>query len=573
MYSSTDQRATFGKNLVKEWLKAPVTAGDFLKVDVTAFANVISGEAPPKREVLYRQAYRDLLDIINEEYTAAKKRGAEGGYFVSVTGTPGIGKTTMLFVFLLEYLKAGKPVALIRHDRVEGVVRLVFRPNPNADAVRGGHAAADAAEDTVFVEITNATLPEIVTLTDIGNPGTDYDGLTIWAHSPGAQDGSSLAKQFMKAARLKLVMPLWTDEEVATAHARWHVPESVTELGRNQSLWDNVPRQIFKPYSVARQNMEELLKCLRSEPETSIRKYLHVVHSEGGSGNVRDRLMLMKVNTSREYPRRYRESYRDCTPYVWGQLLDMLNQRIDEAQRRLLRLCAAVPETGGMFGNMFEAYAHRMICQSTTEYALVPAVNQIMEKIYKQANTTLEPRQLVLPPVTRIFFDNVDELRERLQIQKQTEDSQRIGLLQEAVYYQPSIRNLAAVDSFILIDRVLYLFQFTVSPTHDVNCRGLNKVLSLIADEQSSAQPLTTVFVFVVPEHVHANFRMGALKGADGDDLKVIQGGARKVLYYKTSLPFYVGDTPAIEMNVIDSKPEALPAPSAKRVDEGDSFH
>lgn len=162
------------------------------------------------------------------------------------------------------------------------------------------------------------------------------------------------------------------------------------------------------------------------------------------------------------------------------------------------------------------------------------------------------PRELRMQPRKRVFFHSVAALREQLQSvqERESEEKQEVqsaGLLEDGVYYQPYKRNQAAVDSFVpiveedltteIISTTVFMFQFTVSISHDVHTGGLNEVFSLFPEEL--ADQLQYVFVFVVPDYVHASFRMGTLKDSQGKNaLKEVHGRPRRVLYYKTALPF-----------------------------------
>lgn len=70
------------------------------------------------------------------------------------------------------------------------------------------------------------------------------------------------------------------------------------------------------------------------------------------------------------------------------------------------------------------------------------------------------------------------------------------------VYYVPVAENEAAVDSFIVHDDHLYLFQFTSSPHHGANRR----LIDTLARLTSLPPPERRYFIFVVPQDLARRF-------------------------------------------------------------------
>lgn len=67
--------------------------------------------------------------------------------------------------------------------------------------------------------------------------------------------------------------------------------------------------------------------------------------------------------------------------------------------------------------------------------------------------------------------------------------------LMPATYYYPAYRNLRSIDSFFVLDDVLYLLQITISNDHDIIHQGLKVLMKMcnFSDKKS-------FLVFVVPE-------------------------------------------------------------------------
>jgi hypothetical protein len=67
--------------------------------------------------------------------------------------------------------------------------------------------------------------------------------------------------------------------------------------------------------------------------------------------------------------------------------------------------------------------------------------------------------------------------------------------LEQNVYYVPKKLNEAAFDSFILKDGLLYLFQFTVSPKHDIN----EALITRFQDCADVPTPDNWRYIFIIP--------------------------------------------------------------------------
>ena len=76
-------------------------------------------------------------------------------------------------------------------------------------------------------------------------------------------------------------------------------------------------------------------------------------------------------------------------------------------------------------------------------------------------------------------------------------DSSNSTVFQAGVFYVPTSSNELAFDSFILIDQVLYIFQFTIAALHEIN-EGMTKSLSRPTLE-AKLQGVEWRFVFVIP--------------------------------------------------------------------------
>ena len=77
--------------------------------------------------------------------------------------------------------------------------------------------------------------------------------------------------------------------------------------------------------------------------------------------------------------------------------------------------------------------------------------------------------------------------------------------VEKNMYYFSENPNEPSVDSFVVMEKNLVLFQFTVAAWHPVEARGLEKVITKV---RSSVGPLDSIYlVFVLPEYRYVEWK------------------------------------------------------------------
>ena len=66
-----------------------------------------------------------------------------------------------------------------------------------------------------------------------------------------------------------------------------------------------------------------------------------------------------------------------------------------------------------------------------------------------------------------------------------------------SIYYVPESSNQVALDSFIVVDRVLYIFQFTITTSHPIKA-GIMDFFSQ-QSLQATLQGKEWYFIFIIP--------------------------------------------------------------------------
>src|SRR3546814_14689891 len=109
-------------------------------------------------------------------------------------------------------------------------------------------------------------------------------------------------------------------------------------------MWGNVPRAIFEPYLNAFEKMQKLLNQLNSQTPDAHMQMLSAVGQSGLSGELRDRLLLIDVDTTTG--KQYKAFERHCTAFVYDKMLDMPESHRHKATIEMARMFSKVPTTG-----------------------------------------------------------------------------------------------------------------------------------------------------------------------------------------------------------------------------------
>jgi hypothetical protein len=192
------------------------------------------------------------------------------------------------------------------------------------------------------------------------------------------------------------------------------------------------------------------------------------------------------------------------TPFVSHQLRTQLWQLEENEVLNMLRWFSWVP-SGGMIGLLFEAHFQRAFAKGI-ELNAKPmfrasgsrwhakfgdfSARPRLQKAQSEAASNMDSDiSLHITPTRMFAYDHMDKrLHERLTIE-------------EGIYYVPLADNGVAIDSLILHERYLYLFQFSGSLKADIRL-GLQDILNQFSGLPPQAN---WCFIFVVPQG-HTSF-------------------------------------------------------------------
>lgn len=186
------------------------------------------GQKMPRQRIFVRECYTEILDKIWNLYQSQRRTT------VTLTGTPGIGKSLFGLLFLIELIRFFRS-GQVSSDELCGGLGLELNGRIIYEHVRAmGSAATYYLIDTAAEAITKQYEKLAIWLGDTNvflvkdGPCDDYDVScqVLWVSSPRA--GS-----FQKASELgenTLVMPPWTPDEIVACWTAGCAPATLFPL-------------------------------------------------------------------------------------------------------------------------------------------------------------------------------------------------------------------------------------------------------------------------------------------------------------------------------------------------------
>ena len=467
------------------------------------------GQQVPQQRFFVRECYTVIFDKIWKLYDQS-----QGPTTVTLTGTPGIGKSLFGLLFLIELIRFLRSCKASRGSLCGGIGlglngRIVYE---HVRAVRSSatYYLIDTETKAINMQYEKPAdwlYDENVFLVKDG-PCDDYDVAcqVLWVSSPRA--GS-----FQKAGELggnTLVMPPWTPDEIVACWTAGCAPANLfpmptSDKGRLArtageealSMLDETLPEDAKREAVLRRWTADLGPVARRvfNPTDGYFK----LHAALGSDLFKEDLgKLAELATSQDVggeSNKFKMSHRlllmipsgDLTTYSFVPssakisrtiLRKSLETDLKSAQSLLGKI------TGANRGLVFEPYAHFVLSTGGTfTIRSLPADGENAESV-----------ELVLPSsMPTVDVDNKDLVALELQ---------------DDTYYKPTDPNFAVVDSWTKLD----MFQITVGLSHPI--KSNSKQFKALRDKGP------TRIIFVVPEDIKDEFKRQPLVLADGKPFK-----------------------------------------------------
>ncbi|KAG5184692.1 hypothetical protein JKP88DRAFT_262832 [Tribonema minus] len=409
------------------------------------------------KAIYVRQWYKDL----QEEVLSMTEPGPQHARKILITGRPGTGKSLFALYWLWLLKLAGKTV--------------IYQANKwfyrfSGDTVWRG-------SERHFADMGFFDDPDCWYLSDppapAGTPWLDCEGITLAFMSPKKWRYN----EFLKAPLATGVyMTPWTLSELQ--HCRQHLfPNlSVKQVRRLYIRWGGSPRYVLQyARNAFQQNKLQRSIVAATQPNRLAAVFASQGESSGDVDDVSDQVLEI-VPTS----------FSTCTvrftsPYVFAEIYKKEQQVLRQCVRGWLAAALGGGSIGTTPGNMLEQLAHNVLCQGGSYKYVVSKFKAVVSKGKRKRNLNLH-----LPPTRPNLFEHLAELTVR-----------------PGVYFWPLSKNFKAIDSFVVIDGTLYMFQITTDLTHIAGAKGVTDVVNKVRESCSLKR---WVLVFVVPDDLYQKF-------------------------------------------------------------------
>ncbi|KAF9518028.1 hypothetical protein BS47DRAFT_1380157 [Hydnum rufescens UP504] len=161
------------------------------------------------------------------------------------------------------------------------------------------------------------------------------------------------------------------------------------------------------------------------------------------------------------------------TDWVKSRLALQLRTMEKAEQLRLMRMLSRVSESRPLAGVLFEAMAQSELLDGIT-LNLMPMVKKPDSSPQGRHQPQWHSSHILIPDTLDTLCEKAPEIPRTIEPDSWKEYSDNgLSSIEPNVMYVPQHSNEKAIDSFILVDDILHLFQFTIGSKHDINNHGL----------------------------------------------------------------------------------------------------
>ncbi|RLN91488.1 hypothetical protein BBJ28_00024084 [Nothophytophthora sp. Chile5] len=411
---------------------------------------------------------------------------------VTVTGTPGIGKSLFYAYFCARFLKTHADTWIIASSFVNEKVRGVAVFKGDEEPVREATDELIKALILSTVQSAKTAKKKVLFLCDGPPTRPRDDGQMVVFTSPN--------EKWLKISKKRycdFYMPLWTREELHEAALVLALDIDGDEIDRRFEIFGGVARECLLFHQADVDNATEYIQGAIG----AITKQDELQHLLLGKADSAIRHYLLHYEPR---PIRKRKTVKLASPFVEQKLAERMSVMTFEQRESLRKLLRGVPEAASLHEWFFEVESHDALRQGRQLRARLLPVSEATA-----VNDSTGPQEERLD-IART--DTTDEF---------TNKSLSRSLVALGPYHKPKSKTWESIDAFYLprkdvsagqkvtVDEIvewnrenrLLLFQTTVSETHDVNASGIMHVLRKLDLLQSvESDPSRVALVFVVPK-------------------------------------------------------------------------
>jgi hypothetical protein len=417
--------------------------------------------------IYIRECYPAYYDKIKETFL-----GKPEYYFISVTGTPGIGKSMFYLYFIKRYLSEnpGKSVITASFDRDRKLkdCRLI-RPNGIVEK------CTDISGGYMIPVFDTVSWPKDIDcdfyLYDGPPTTTPIDVKMVAFTSPNFSWLDSMRKE---SYHCTMYMPTWDISELLDANEELEMNIDTNEIINRFSLFGGSARYCLSTSD-----------AFISDGKNGINSALIKIN---GFDQMRDCFLgnadlYTSVHRLMHYLPDNNPRFAKLIPaskLIDQKLAERLKMKLDDNQKQLMMELDGSDKGSSFAGFLFEKFAHERLLDGG-QFEMRSLANSSRSMI--EINQTIGQYSLFKK---NFLLDDIFKY----------------------IYHIPEMPNYPSIDSFIVTDNAVLMFQITMRESHPVKSSGLVTLLESLgqlADEQEN--PLLAQLMFVVPKGMGESYR------------------------------------------------------------------
>jgi hypothetical protein len=270
-----------------------------------------------------------------------------------------------------------------------------------------------------------------------------------------------------KEAHCKLYMPVWELGELWEAVSFLSLNINLDVLIERYKQFGGVPRICFR--SDADEYQEELNELDEAIEKIKTFNDVQACFEKSMPMNLVAHRLLHYIPM--ENPRF--ATLRFGSDFIGRQIYARLNTKLSQERAKLLYWLEGAGKASSFYGWLFENLAHENLINGG-RFPYTQLERRSQENILLIAPTIGHYQRFTSSLTLEMVFQNV--------------------------YQMPKSQSFKSIDSYILTNQMLYLFQITTSLNHPVNCAGLVELfVKLELEAKIKHNPRFVQLIFVVP--------------------------------------------------------------------------
>lgn len=424
-------------------------------------------------------------------YTRLLKQIKEKPY-ITVTGTPGIGKSVFYLYFFQRYREEFSD---------QQVITAAFNNQQELMECLRWNSLDEIAKGKTEFEILEKIPHREKCLHLYDGPPANQPREKMIAFTSPHRDWLKHAAKI--EAHLRIYMPNWTDVELKMASDVLDLGLDENTVKRRMALFGGTARYVLTNdmdfVNIGREELESGLSAIESisDVKACFEKRLDLA-------KVVHRLLHYKVD---ENDWKLAE-LKPASKVVATMIHEQLNRKLDDDRQTLIRWLDGAGKASTFAGWVFENYVHEKLL----------AGGDFPMKLLGESSEA--PSPILSMPTTGGHY-------KRFKVEVPLNEA-LVG-----AYQMPEASNLQSVDSYIRIGSIVWLFQITRSVEHDVDLEGIISILKYVNcyDDVKKNSNLARL-VFVVPMEYKDTYRKQRLivpAGLHGTEAEILAGACDQI--------------------------------------------